>query len=82
MQTSITVRAGDCKELEIRSVPTVREGTLMYEVPLSGGVSVWLQDPISIPEGLPTHYNWDLEVDTLIAVAEVRHVIFSSCPLF
>ena len=69
---------GNCTELEIRSIPTVREGTLTYTVPLNGGVSVWLTKPISIPDWAETHYNWLPSVQELIELAEVRFSIKSN----
>ena len=72
LQVSIVVPPGKCIELEVRSTPTTKKAVLYNHVPITGGVSLWLQDAIKFPPESGTHYNWNLQANELIHIAEVR----------
>ena len=68
---SITVPPGQCLDLEITSVPSIRSGQLQYVVPVDGGVAMWFDQAVSMEGSQGEHFNWDLPASTLIGLAEV-----------
>ena len=70
-QVSITVPPGQCIDLEIRSIPTTKEGFVPYYIPLDGAISVWLEDAIAVSPDSGNHFNWNIPVSDMVEIAEV-----------
>ena len=78
IQVSIDVPEGECVELEISTVPYFKEGIVDYTIPMTGAISFWTERKIHIPPVEGWHFNYNLPIDDIIEVAEVR--FRSLCP--
>lgn len=58
-------------ELEIKSEPSIKEGTVDFIIPLLGSLSIWLKDPIALPDIEGYHYNFNIPVGEFIELAIV-----------
>ncbi len=65
------VSPGECIELEISTLPYVKEGTVDYVVPLFGAISFWTERKINLPPVDGYHYNFNVPIERIIGTAEV-----------
>ena len=65
-------------QLVISSTPQVSEGTIEYNVPVNGAVSMWFKDSVYI-DSPESHYNWDVPVRSLIELAEASTLYSFFC---
>ena len=71
VQISVVVQPGECIHLTLTSTGTSRRGILPYTVPISGAMSIWLNDAKAIPGTDEEHENWNVPLATFVDLAKV-----------
>lgn len=62
-------------ELEIATIPYIKEGEVVYKIPIRGGISFWAERKFKLPPVNEWHYNYNVPVNVMIEVAEVKKQI-------
>ena len=75
LQVSVDVPPGQCVELEIATIPYIKEGEVVYKIPIRGGISFWAERKFKLPPVNEWHYNYNVPVNVMIEVAEVKKQI-------
>ncbi|CAL8462556.1 g2089 [Coccomyxa elongata] len=67
MQISPQLSPGQCALVTVNLNPSLTSGTLGYYVPVTGGISAWYKDSVSVPTmmSMGRHYDWNLYVEDL-----------------